>query len=192
MRILFAGASVAALALLGGCAIERAIAVDECTDFFERSRDRQMNNDTIKAACTCAVEREAAGQTPIASVPPRPNPGLPEYRRHLPDCIQANGGSASGVAARESSGHAPRPTLFDPATGTSADPPGEVMPGPAEGGEAAGQPPAGTLPGFTPPPAARSGGGRRHEADRAIENANRAADEVNRELENAMRSIEGR
>ena len=37
MRILLAGASVAVLAMLGGCAIERAIAVEECTDFYEHT-----------------------------------------------------------------------------------------------------------------------------------------------------------
>lgn len=189
MRIYLTGASIAALALLGGCAIERAIATKECTDFYENSRDRQVNEDQLKAACTCAVERQAAGQSPIASVPPRPEPALPDFRQHLPDCLQANGGSATGVAARESSGRAPRLAVFDPATGRVSVPPGEVLPGPGEPGYEGGGPlPPGLLPSAGPPPT-RSG---RNDVDSAIENANRAAEEMNRELENAMRAVEGR
>jgi len=192
MRMILAGLSVAASALLGGCAVERAIATKECTDFYDHTRDRQVNEDQLKAACTCAVEREAAGQTPIASVPPRSNPALPDFRRHLPDCLQANGGSVAGVAARESSGAAPRLPVFDPATGRVTVPPDQVMPGPGEGESGADGPPPGTLPGMPAPPVGRDGNRGRGDVDRAMENANRAADEVTREFENAMRSIEGR
>ncbi len=170
MRIILAGASVVISAMLGGCAIERAIAAKECTDFYDHTRDRQVNEDQLKAACTCAVEREAAGQTPIAGVPPRSNPALPDYRRHLPDCLQANGGSVAGVAARESSGAPPRLPVFDPATGQVTEPPDQVRPGPGEGANGSGD--AG--------------------ADSAIENANRAIEDMNRDVENAMRSLEGR
>ena len=169
MRILLAGASVAALAWLGGCGLQREIAVKDCTDFYEHTRERQVNAEGLRAACTCAVEREAAGQTPVASVPPRPNPALPSFRRHLPDCLQANGGSASGVAARESSGAAPRLPVFDPATGRVTEPPGQVMPGPGEGGDG------------------RGGGGG--DTERAIQNANRAIEDMERDFENAMRDV---
>lgn len=188
MRIIFAGAWVAISAMLGGCALERAIAAKECTDFYDHTRDRQVTADGLEAACACAVEREAAGQTPTASVPPRSNPALPDYRRHLPDCLQANGGSATGVAARESSGAAPRLPTFDRATGQVTEPPDQVRPRPGEPGAqpVAEGPTPGTLPGMpAPPPVVRGDNRGRGEVDRALEDANR-------ELENAMRSIEGR
>lgn len=151
---------------LAGCDVisrlDRETGIRECSEFYRNSREARMSEEAIRASCTCAVEREAAGQTPIASVPPRPNPALGDFRRHLPDCLAANGGSASGVAARESSGAAPLATQFDPNTGRWSEPPDQVMPGPGEG-EAEAPPPEEPPPsmgdGF-PPPIVRDPGAR--------------------------------
>ncbi|MGE0178683.1 MAG: hypothetical protein AB7O91_02535 [Sphingomonas sp.] len=175
-----------ALLALSGCQLIREASIRECAEFFDNSRDPQMNDESFRRACTCAVDREAAGQTPIASVPPRPDPALGEFRRHLPDCIAANGGRATGVAARESSGAEPRLPVFDPATGRTTEPPGQVMPGPGDGGEPPPpeEPPPGADgygPGNPPPPVV----GARRDAEQAI-------DDAQRDLENAMRALEGR
>lgn len=138
-----------------------------------------MDASAFQRACTCAVERETAGQTPDAAVPERPNPALGSFRRHLPDCIAANGGRANGVAARESSGEEPSPRIFDPATGRVSDPPNQVMPGPGDGGE---PPPAAADAAKPPSPVV---GNTVNDAERALEDAQR-------EIENAMRSINGR
>jgi hypothetical protein len=169
--------------LLAGCQMIREANIRECVEFFDDSRDPQMDRGAFQRACTCAVEREAAGATPVATVPPRPEPALGAFRRHLPDCIGANGGRANGVAARESSGRPPRPRIFDPATGESRDPPGEVMPGPGDGGAPApadsGQP-----SGYDPnaPSAPRN----------VVNDAERAIQDAQRDIENAMREMEGR
>lgn len=148
-----------AIPLLAGCdSLDRMVSVDECADFYRYSRDEQIEENGLRAACTCAVEREAEGRDPVAGVPDRPDPALGAYRRHLPDCLAEHGGSATGVAARESSGAAPIPATFDPATGWSADPPGQVMPGPGDvSGEAPppDEPPPSMSDG-TPPPVVRT------------------------------------
>jgi len=151
MRTVLVLAALAPLPALAGCdQFFRDVSITECTDFYRYSRDGQIGSDGIRAACGCAVDREAAGRTPVAGVPDRPDPALGEFRRHLPDCLAEHGGSATGVAARESSGAAPLPATFDPATGWSADPPGQVMPGP---GDIAGEAP----PPEEPPPSMSDG-----------------------------------
>jgi hypothetical protein len=167
------------LLTLGGCQLIREAKIRECAEFFDNSRDPQMDRAAFERACTCAIDREAAGQTPVASVPPRPNPALGPSRRHLPDCIAANGGRANGVAARESAGEPPRTAIFDPATGRVRDPDNQVMPGPADGGE-------------PPPGAAYDPADARGDTDRAIDNANREIEKMNRDVENAMRDINRR
>jgi hypothetical protein len=173
------------LLTLGGCQLIREANIRECSEFFRNSRDPRMDASAFQRACTCAVEREAAGQTPIASVPERPNPALGSFRRHLPDCIAANGGRANGVAARESSGEEPRPRIFDPATGRVSDPPNQVMPGPGDGGD----PPPAEEP---PPGAADAGKPPSPVVGNAVNDAERALEDAQREIENAMRSINGR
>lgn len=169
---------------LGGCQLIREASIRECVEFFDNSRDPRMDRTAFQRACTCAIDREAAGQTPIASVPARPNPALGAFRRHLPDCIGANGGRANGVAARESSGAPPRPAIFDPATGRSSDPPDQVMPGPGDGGD----PPAPEEPvpnpyDIGPPPPV---------VGNAVNDAQRELEDAQREIDNAMRSVNGR
>jgi len=169
------------LLALSGCQLIREAEIRDCVEFFEHSRDPQMSDESFRRACTCAIDREAAGQTPIASVPPRPQPKLGEFRRHLPDCIAANGGRAGGVAARESSGAPPRLPEFDPATGRVSEPPGQVMPGAGDGGE---QDP---YESGRPPPSGRPTGG-----GDAVRDAESAIEDAQREVENAMRELEGR
>lgn len=183
------------LVALSGCQLIREAEVRDCVEFFDNSRDPQMNAESFRRACTCAIDREAAGQTPIASVPPRPQPGLGDFRRHLPDCIAANGGRAGGVAARESSGAAPRLPIFDPATGRVSEPPGQVMPGPGDGGARppGEEPPPGADPydpDRPPPPVVQDGG--RGPGTNPGRDAERAVEDAQREIENAMRELEGR
>ena len=117
------------LLALGGCeAIKRSEWTKACDDFFHYSREDVVGSDGMERVCACAIDRELAGQTPIATIPDRPDHELPEFRRHIPDCVQANGGSPTGVAARESAGHAPRPAVFDPATMEATEPEGEIRP----------------------------------------------------------------
>ena len=49
MKITIKNTLLSVLAMLGGCAIERAIAVEECTDFYENTRERQINEDRDRA-----------------------------------------------------------------------------------------------------------------------------------------------
>lgn len=173
------------LLALGGCQLIREANIRDCNEFFRNSRDPQMDRTAFQRACTCAVERESAGQTPVATVPERPNPALGAFRRHLPDCIGANGGRANGVAARESSGAPPSPAIFDPATGRSSDPADAVLPGPGDGGEPppAEEPPPGPPNSSKPPPPV---------VGDAVSEAERALEDAQRDVENAMRSVNGR
>ncbi len=182
------------LLTLGGCQFIREAKIRECAEFFNNSRDPQMDSAAFERACTCAIDREAAGQTPVATVPERPSPALGPSRRHLPDCIAANGGRANGVAARESAGERPRPAIFDPATGWTRDPDNQVMPGPGDGGEPppAEEPLPGAYGPANPPPPVVGGSRPRDEAERAVDDANRELEKANRDVENAMRAINGR
>ncbi len=115
--------------LLGGCEmVQRLDWGQSCEAFFEHSREDRLDDRGLRRVCQCAIDRELAGDQPRASVPARGTPELPEFRRHIPDCAAVMGSSADGIAARESAGPAPRPDIFDPATGRVSDAPGQVRP----------------------------------------------------------------
>jgi len=173
-------AIVIPLLALAGCeGLVRISAIQSCTEFYENSQDQEVDEETMRTVCGCAVDRELAERTPAVTIPDAPDAELPEYRRHIPDCLVESGASAYGIAARESAGPKPRNAVFDPATGEVEPPP---PPPPAPGGMGAAPP-----DGSKPPPASLE-----LEADRVFQEAMEAANQAQRDVDNAVAEIEGR